>query len=133
MVELTETFELQCGELDKDHKRLVEIVNEITALLDDGVTDDCKNMVLGFVNLAKAHFAREEKYLLDVGYPDVGKHRDHHKLLGEKMEHLVEFSGMVGENELARDSLKKELVYFLMDDIITTDQDFKSYVSERKN
>ncbi|MHA1599033.1 MAG: bacteriohemerythrin [Alphaproteobacteria bacterium] len=131
MVELTETFELQCGELDKDHRRLVEMVNEITAKLDDGVTDDCRNMVLGFINLAKEHFAREEKYLLDIGYPDLGKHRDHHKMLGEKMQHLLEFSDMAAENDMARDSLKKELVYFLMDDIITTDLDFKSYVSDQ--
>jgi len=133
MVELTETFELECSEVDKDHRRLLEMVNEIIAMLDDGVTDNCKNMVLGFINLAKEHFAREEKYLLDIGYPEVGKHRDHHKMLGEKMQHLLEFSGMVSENEMARESLKKELVYFLMDDIITTDLDFKSYVTEHKS
>lgn len=133
MVELTETFELECSEVDKDHRRLLEMVNEIIAMLDDGVTDNCKNMVLGFVNLAKEHFAREEKYLLDIGYPEVGKHRDHHKMLGEKMQHLLEFSDMVSENEMARESLKKELVYFLMDDVITTDLDFKSYVNEHKS
>jgi len=132
MVELTETFELECSEVDKDHHRLMEMVNEIIAMLDEGVTDNCKNMVLGFVKLAKEHFAREEKYLLDIGYPEVGKHRDHHKMLGEKMEHLLEFSVMVSENEMARESLKKELVYFLMDDVITTDLDFKQYVAEHK-
>lgn len=132
MVELTETFELECSEVDKDHRRLMEMVNEIIDMLDEGDTDNCQNMVIDFVKLAKEHFAREEKYLRDIGYPEAGKHRDHHKTLGEKMEHLVEFSAMVSENEMARDSLKKELVYFLMDDIITTDLDFKSYVNEHK-
>jgi hypothetical protein len=32
---------------------------------------------------------------------------------------------------LARDSLRKELVFFLMDDVITTDMDFKNFIKEK--
>jgi hypothetical protein len=46
------------------------------------------------------------------------------------MDHMIVFAKMVGENQMARDSLRKELVFFLMDDIITTDMDFKNFVKE---
>jgi hypothetical protein len=31
---------------------------------------------------------------------------------------------------MARDSLRKELVFFLMDDVITTDMEFKNFIEE---
>jgi len=35
---------------------------------------------------------------------------------------------MAGINQLARESLRKELVYFLMDDVITKDMEFKRFI-----
>ena len=60
MVELSGTFELDCDDLDKDHERLVEMVNDIVANLDEGKTENCKSEVLEFVNFSKRHFGREE-------------------------------------------------------------------------
>lgn len=132
MVELSETFELDCDELDKDHQRLVEMVNEVVAMLDEGKTENCKSKVLEFVNYSKRHFGREEQLLAKLGYPNVQKHREHHAMLDEKMEHILEFAGMVAVNEKARESLKKELVFFVMDDMITTDLDFKAFVQDKQ-
>ena len=131
MVELTETFMLECEELDWDHKRLAEMVNDITEDIEKGETENCSSKVLNFVNFAKEHFSREEKMLKKAGYPDLYKHHEHHKRLISKMEHIQEFAASVETNEIARSSLKKELVFFLMDDLITTDLDFKTYVDIR--
>jgi len=133
MVELSETFVLECEELDKDHQRLVDMVNDITGKLDGGETGDCKAKVLELVNFAKAHFAREEVFLTRANYPDVARHRQHHRQLGEKMEHIVEFAEQAPENELARESLKKELVFFVMDDVISTDLDFKAFICGKQD
>jgi len=130
LVELTDTFVLECEELDKDHKRLVEMVNQITADIDKGETSNCNNRVLDFVNFAKGHFSREEQLLKRNGYPDVIKHHKHHQTLITKMEHIQKFAASAATNKLARDSLKRELVYLLMDDLITTDMDFKDYLSD---
>ena len=99
MVELTETFELECKTLDQDHQRLVEMVNAIVAMLDDGITENCVGKVSDFINFAKGHFSREEQLLSKSGYPNVSHHREHHKALDKKMEHLLEFASMVGVNE----------------------------------
>ena len=130
MVELTETFVLECEELDRDHKRLVEMVNEIAENIDKGETSKCNNKVTEFVNFAKKHFDREEKFLERNSYPDVASHHQHHKTLIAKMEHIQEFASSAETNELARVSLKRELVYLLMDDLITTDMDFKGFISK---
>ena len=130
MVELTETFVLECEELDKDHNRLVEMVNDISADIDKGETEQCNSKVRDFVNFAKGHLSREEQLLRKSGYPDVLKHNKHHQVLITKKEHIQEFAASAATNEMARDSLKRELVFFLMDDLITTDMDFKGYIGD---
>ncbi len=131
MVELTDTFVIDCEKLDKDHQCLIDMVNDISQRIDDGNTEDCKTKVLELIKFAKGHFSREEQLLTKVGYPDVGKHRKHHRQLGRKMEHILEFAGQVAVNEMAGKSLKKELVYFVMDDVITTDMDFKDFIADK--
>ena len=129
MVQLSETFLMESQALDKDHQRLVEMVNDITQMLDGGEIENCKTKVLNFVKFVKSHFAREEQLLNKVGYPNVDKHQKHHKELYPKMDHMLEFADMVAVNAQARESLKKELVFFVMDDVITTDLDFKKFIS----
>ena len=131
MVELSDTFVMETEVLDRDHERLVEMVNAITERIDSGHTENCKTDVLELVNFAKGHFSREEQLLTKAGYPDVGKHRTHHRLLDRKMEHILEFAEKVAVNEMARESLKRELVYFVMDDVITTDMDFKAFIADK--
>ena len=131
MVELSKTFELECETLDRDHQKMVELVNGIVAMIDSGETENCEKRVYEFINFAKGHFSREEQVLTKSGYPNVAKHKEHHRELDKKMEHLLEFASMANVNEMARESLKRELVFFLMDDIITTDLDFKEFVAEQ--
>ena len=132
MVELTPSFLLESEALDRDHQHLADIVNQIVQAIDDDKASECRRLVPDFVQAAKAHFAREEAFLIKLGYPDVQKHRDHHRSLGTKMEHMLEFARMAEENALARESLRKELLFFLMDDVITTDLEFKSFVEDKK-
>ena len=130
MVELTPSFKLEFEALDKDHQKLADIVGQIVTAIDNDEAEKCQDLVTNFVQSAKSHFAREEAFLIKAGYPNVGKHQEHHRGLNSKMDHLIEFANMAGENEMARDSLRKELVFFLMDDVITTDMEFKNFIEE---
>ncbi len=132
MVELTESFLLESDILDKDHQQLADILNEIVRAIDDGSAGECKQLVPKFVQAAKAHFAKEEAFLVKIGYPNVKKHKEHHRGLNDKMDHMLEFGRMAEENELARESLRKELLFFLMDDVITSDLEFKQFIVHNK-
>ena len=131
MVELTPSFLLEYEALDQDHRRLADIVNQVVKAIDDDKAEKCADLVIDLVKSAKSHFANEEALLVKIGYPNVEKHQDHHKSLNTKMDHMIEFAKMAGENQMARDSLRKELVFFLMDDVITVDMDFKNFIAEQ--
>ncbi len=131
MVELTPSFLLEYEALDRDHQRLADIVNQTVKAIDDGEAEKCEDLVIDFVKSTKLHFANEEALLVKIGYPNVKKHQDHHRSLNTKMGHMIEFAKMAGENQMARDSLRKELVFFLMDDVITTDMEFKNFIADK--
>lgn len=133
MKNLTQSFLLEHQALDKDHEQLLVLANEIIAGLDENCVDKCEEQVSAFIESSKAHFAREEAVLIKAGYPNARKHQDHHKKLTAKMDHLLEFARMVGENLMARESLRKELTFFLMDDVITTDLEFKAFLEDSAN
>ncbi|MDP6175680.1 MAG: hemerythrin family protein [Rhodospirillales bacterium] len=131
MVELGSSFVLDYKPIDNDHRRLIEIINHVLAAIDAGSPEECAILVPDFVEFAKTHFMREEKFLEKVGYPDVQKHRDHHSDLNSKMDEMLRLAKTAGDSQLACDSLRKELVYFLMDDVINADLDFKSYIADQ--
>jgi len=130
-MKLSPSFMLEVDTLDEEHQVLADLVGEVTQAIDDGELGKCKALVSDFVKSAKDHFASEEALLVKAGYPNIKKHQDHHKSLNTKMDHLLEFANAVEENELARDSLRRELTFFLMDDVITTDMEFKSFIEEK--
>jgi hemerythrin-like metal-binding protein len=131
MVELTPSFMLEVDSLDEEHQALANIVNQILQAIDDGEPGKCKTLATGFVKSVKEHFANEERLLVKAGYPNVKKHHDHHKGLNIKMDHLLEFAKAAEDNEMACESLRRELVFFLMDDVITTDMEFKNFIEEK--
>ena len=131
MVEMTSSFELEIEALDEDHKNLIGLANEISSDIDQNKGKECALLVPQFVKLSKQHFAREEALLVKAGYPHVKKHHEHHASLNDKMDHMLEFALVAAGNPIAGESLKKELMYFLMDDVITSDMEFKDFVKSK--
>ncbi len=128
MVEISRSFEIEVDAIDSDHRRLVDIVNEIVQALDDGKPEECAKLVPDFVALAKQHFAREESLLAKYGYPETDKHRQHHASLDDKMDTMLALAEKVVANPPAREVLRKEVIFFLMDDVINEDMDYKSFL-----
>ncbi len=131
MVELSPSFEIECDAIDGDHKRLLVMINDMIAVIDGERADQCARLAPEFVNFAKQHFAREEALLDQVGYPDLKRHEDHHHSLDKKMDSILDLAKLADENAIAGEKLKKELVFFLMDDVINADLEFKSFVVDK--
>lgn len=128
MVEITRSFEIEVDTIDTDHRSLLGIINEIVRAIDAGAPGKCTELVPKFVNLAKQHFRREEALLEEHDYPEIDKHRKHHAGLDDKMQTMLELAERVVESPPACEDLRKEMIYFLMDDVINEDMDFKSFL-----
>lgn len=130
MAELSKSFEMECEFLDRDHQELMQQINKIVAVIDGEGSEQCAVLTPKMIKFAKQHFFREEALLSKVGYPDVEKHAAHHQDLDHKMETILELAAVADDNPLAGEKLKSALRFFLTDDIIDADLDFKSFVKD---
>jgi hemerythrin len=64
---------------DNDHKKLVALVNELYDAVSAGKGKDAMGKILdALIDYTKTHFAREEQYLTQHGYPDLAAHKKEH-------------------------------------------------------
>ena len=133
MVELTPSFELDYRQIDDDHRRLVDLVNRIIEAMNADDFDACARLVPDFVGTARTHFRHEEALLKKLGYPEAEDHHDHHRQLDEKLEAIQRLSQTIADSKVACESLRKELTFFVMDDVINADLDFKPYLAGRSS
>lgn len=97
-------------EIDKQHQRLVGMINELYDAMKEGKGKDALGSIInGLIGYAGTHFRTEEKYFDKFGYPDA---RDH------KKEHL-DFTKKVAEFkngfDKGRVGLSVEVMTFLSD------------------
>ena len=114
MVEITQSFKIEVEAIDADHRRLVEIINEITLAIDEGRAEECIKLVPNFIEFSQRHFEREEALLNKHAYPLAEEHRKHHDGLNEKMRNIRALAEQAADSKPAREALRKELVFILI-------------------
>lgn len=65
--------------LDTDHKKLVEMLNELYDAVQNGKgKDSLGNILDGLIDYTKIHFAHEEKLFAQTNYPESAVHKKEH-------------------------------------------------------
>jgi hemerythrin len=116
--------------IDLEHKRLVDLVNELHEYLVSGSSLNLINAV--FEQIARhtgGHFRHEEKLMLESNYPDLTKHRLAHQELEKQIAELlrsIEAGAPVFSQDLV-DFLKN----WLVNHILTMDKALGEYLSKQ--
>jgi hemerythrin len=124
-----ESFELGITDVDEDHRGMLAIMKKIERAADNEAYDLCNELLEELLEFTSAHFKREEKMLEDVGYPNVQHHREYHTELLARAKAVMN----VCRDIKSKDNLKEcchEMFSFLVDDVVTGDLKFKSYMEE---
>ncbi len=82
------TFHTGIASIDYDHRRLIEMLNEIHDLIEQSA-EQCtiSDELADFYAFAEGHFALEKKLMQDENLPDLQERRDiHHRLLDQVRE-----------------------------------------------
>lgn len=82
------TFHTGIASIDYDHRRLIEMLNEIHDLIEQSA-ERCtiSDELADFYAFAEGHFALEKKLMQDENLPDLQERRDiHHRLLDQVRE-----------------------------------------------
>lgn len=130
-LEFTDQFLVGVKQIDREHRKLFQIVGIIQDALARGGEEAVAAAQLAVRELleyTRTHFASEEALMASYAYPELDAHRQQHAdLLGQvrDMEMRVEIEG-----EMAALELSRFLGLWLSKHIQQTDKRFGAFVAE---
>ena len=116
--------------IDKDHRRLVEIINTIEDSHEAGDIAGCRASIGTFLDETKAHFHREEQFLQTINYSALAAHAQQHSDL---IDHVVDLLNRLqpdpqtGQDPAVEEGLIEDTLFWLLEDVIKADAEFKSF------
>lgn len=124
-LEWEDMYSVDVEQIDNQHKRLFEIINELAELLNINASKTDLNAIIDkLMEYKKFHFATEEKYFKDFDYEKTDEHISSHRSFDNKIK---EIKVRCGDDFYL---LGYELIDFLEDWLIghlmTADQEYKA-------
>ena len=86
LMDWKEEYSVKISQIDQQHKKLTEMVNELNDAMKIGKgKDTIGNIINGLTNYTMTHFRTEEKYFDQFGYPETDTHKKEHAAFVEKV------------------------------------------------
>ena len=125
-------FELGIESVDSQHKRLLEIGNQISELLathDEMVDnyDEIMNVIDELKNYTIYHFKTEEDLFIKYNYPEYEQHKKEHDDFIHYL-HSVDFEKVDQNQKAFLKELLAKIVNWVFKHIITTDYMYKDFL-----
>lgn len=129
-VEMLETFLTGHPEIDNDHRKLIDLINLVDEAISGEEYNECKQLLDSFVDFARGHFEREEKILIEIGFPDAQSHCAYHEEMLDRAENVKNLCREMRDQGQIQECFE-EMSSFLVDDIVRGDSAFVSYMIEK--
>lgn len=84
-LEWHESFNIGISEVDDEHKKLIEMLNNVYSLIKKNEPrDSVLKSITNLIDFTKYHFLNEEMWMVKNKYPEYSLHKAvHHKLLSD--------------------------------------------------
>lgn len=127
----SEEFNIGVPEIDRQHKLIVRMLNKM--LSASGITTDSEtvsDLLTEMTRYAQKHFAAEEQFLKEQGYPDLEAHKKQHF---HYRKHTVELctETMRGMQEVP-DKLLAHLQKWWVHHILVEDMKYKLFIRTKQ-
>lgn len=125
-----ESFSVNVAEIDQQHKKLIDMVNDLNDAMKQGKGKEVLGKILNsMVSYTVSHFRTEEKYFDQFGYPEADDHKKEHAAFIEK---VTDFKGKFESRNLF---LTIEVMDFLSGwlktHIMGTDRKYSDFFNEK--
>ena len=127
IIQWKKTYNIGIGLIDDQHKKLIEILNELYEAHKSGTGKDLVNISLEkLVEYTYYHFDAEENMLRANNYPDLQSHIKEHNQFKEKI------TGFLNESKNGNLLLSIKTIDYLKDwtinHILGTDKEYSDYL-----
>ena len=110
LIDWNDSLSVSVAEIDRQHKELVALLNELHQAMGERRSVEALGAIIdGLVGYVASHFATEEKYFDQFGYPEAPAHKAEHAEFAAK---AMDFKA---GHEAGRVTLSIEILSFLAD------------------
>ena len=118
------------GGIDKQHKKLVDMINDLYDAMKIGKGKESVGKILnGLIAYTATHFMLEEKYFDKFGYPDKANHKKEHAAFVKRVNEFK--TGF----EAGKVTLTIEIMNFLSEWLVkhikVTDKNYSKFFNEK--
>jgi len=129
-IEFDDNLLTHVEEMDKQHMRLVALLNNVYELLKEGKKEEAielfKREILSYVEY---HLSEEEKFMEKIGYPELDHHRKVHDMFRREIYNLAPYMEK-GDPKAFREALSY-VWGWLYNHIAKTDKKYGIYAKEK--
>jgi hemerythrin-like metal-binding protein len=134
MLVWTPAMNIGVPEIDAQHKALFERAGRFHAAVKAHEHNFRLEDLFGYLaNYARVHFAAEERFMSDVGYPRLAEHVQEHSEFSGRLLSLVPQWESEDDLTAALAGLLEFLDSWLMDHVTKSDQHVGDFVRSRRN
>lgn len=123
-IEWNDSYSVGDDELDKQHERLIAIINELIGKVDSECQqENFMQELLDMVTYSEDHFTFEEMKLSSVDYPDIESQIKDHRQYRSEVARIIESE--------TKDfgQIMRFIIEWWMEHILVEDMKYKSYFS----
>ncbi|UCH74515.1 MAG: hemerythrin family protein [Rhodospirillales bacterium] len=133
LLEWRDDFSIGIPSIDYEHKGMIRLINQLHDSLSAGASRDAVADFLGEIHsLISAHFALEEKEMLEMGYTSFKAHKaDHERLLDEIRDIMDAFETQEADDYF--DALGRRLDTWFSEHFRTQDAELHRYLKSLAN
>jgi len=125
-----ECYETKIISLDKEHQRLVELINQLYEAIRQKRSEEVMLPIFDqLLDYTKQHFAHEEEVLEEYSYPDLEQQREQHRKLTEQVS--VYRQQLASENMPEAKEIMNFLRTWLLQHIVEYDLQYGPYLDSR--
>ena len=130
-----ESFSVGISEMDKQHKQLIEMVNNLVSSVEnrESWVESFADTLAAMSNYAATHFTAEETLMSTHGFPQFSKHQAEHRAFRAEIVYLsdeIASHGATIPSETV-DRLCRYLCNWLGNHILYTDMGYKAFFNEK--
>lgn len=127
--ELADEYKTGIPEIDKQHKKWIEMYSHLNQLLNHSKSvidsDQVTKILKDLYDYTSYHFKYEEKLMVEIEYPDVSGHRRTHKSMDEEIYKLYR---MAEKKEfIALGTIFKIMDNWIINHILAEDKEYVEY------
>lgn len=83
-------FSVNVEKIDEQHKKMLELVNNLHSSVENRIDkQELEQLLIELVEFTRMHFSTEEKLMEQFDYPEREHHQEHHKVLLQHLDYLV--------------------------------------------